>query len=263
MIAFVVSPIIVVVLSAGPGYKDYHINDRSLYVLSINNSYRSLSIPHLLQCSCRSKELPFWLGLVLPFLLLNIFNWCVFVMIVVSLTKRSVNFKEKADFKDKLKSAKKQVAIAVGLATLFGLGWGFGLAASGTAVNELTFTLQLLFSLFVGLQGVILFVLHGVRKQEARGQWKEWLTKVSSKSMQLYSITKSGSTAIDSRIEISTLQRGEKNDSGNVPTLDTIGESKSMIGGSEKLEKEDLAVAQTSTMSDKEFTGTAHGYNNI
>jgi hypothetical protein len=183
-------------------------------------------------------------------------------MIMVSLTKRSVNFKEKTDFKDKLKSAKKQVAIAVGLATLFGLGWGLGLAASGTTVNELTFTFQLLFSLFVGLQGVILFVLHGVRKQEARGQWKEWLTKVTSKSMQLYSIAKSASTATDSRIEMSTLQSGEKNDSGSVPALDIIDKSKSMIGGSEKLEKEDLAVAQTSIMSDKEFIGTVHGYTN-
>ena len=140
---------------------------------------------------------------------------------MVSLIKRSVNFKEKADFKDKLKSVKKQVAIAVGLATLFGLGWGFGLAASGTTVNELTFTFQLLFSLFVGLQGVILFVLHGVRKPEARGQWKVWLTKISSKSMQLYSIAKSASTATDSRIEMSTFQRGrEKKDWGSVPTLD-------------------------------------------
>ena len=182
---------------------------------------------------------------------------------MVSLIKRSVNFKEKADFKDKLKSAKKKVAIAVGLATLFGLGWGFGLAASGTTVNELTFTFQLLFSLFVGLQGVILFILHGVRKPEARGQWKVWLTKISSKSMQLYSIAKSASTATDSRMEMSTytLQRGrEKKDWGSVPTLDIIDESKSMIGASEKPEKEDLSAAQASTMSDKEPpTGTAHG----
>ena len=219
-------------------------------------------IPHLLQYSCRSKGLPFWLGLIFPFLILNIFSWCVFIMIMVSLTKRPMNFKEKADFMDKLKSMKKQVAIAVGLATLFGLGWGFGLAASGTTVNELTFTFQLLFSLFVGLQGVILFVLHGVRKQEARGQWKEWLTKVSSKSMQLYSIAKSASTATDSRIEMSMLQRNEKNHWGSVPTLDIIddSESKSVIAGSEKPEKEDLAAAQTSALSDKESTDTAHGF---
>ena len=179
-------------------------------------------------------------------------------MIMVSLIKCSVNFKEKADLKDKLNSVKKQVAIAIGLATLFGLGWGFGLAASATTVNELTFTFQLLFSLFVGLQGVILFILHGVRKPEARGQWKVWLTKVSSKSMQLYSIAKSASTATDSQMEMSILQRGEK-DWGSVPTLDIIDESKSMIDASEKPEKEDLSAAQASTMSDKEPTGTAHG----
>ena len=176
----------------------------------------------------------------------------MFVMIMVSLTKCPMNFNEKANFKEKLTSLKKQVAIAVGLATLFGLGWGFGLAASGTTANELTFTFQLLFSLFVGLQGVVLFVLHGVRKQEARGQWKEWLTKVGSKPMQLYSTAKSALTSIDSRIKMSTLQRGEKKNLGSVPTLDTISdsESKSIIGGSEKPEKED--VAARSTANDKE-----------
>ena len=183
---------------------------------------------------------------------------------MVSLTRHKMNFREKADLKDKLESVKKKVAIAVGLATLFGLGWGFGLVASGTTVNELTFTFQLLFSLFVGLQGVILFVLHGVRKQEARGQWKEWVTKVSSKSMQLYSIAKSASTATDSRIEMSTIQRNEKKNWGSVPMLDSIddSESKSVIAaaGSEKPEKEDLAAAQTSTVGDKESTGTAHGF---
>ena len=183
-------------------------------------------------------------------------------MIIVSLTKRSMNVKEKIEFKDKLESVKKQVVIAVGLATLFGLGWGFGLAASGTTVKELTFIFQLLFSFFVGMQGVILFVLHGVRKQEARDQWKEWFTKVSSKSMQLYSIAKSVSTAIDSRIE---MQSKEKKNWGSVPTLDIIddGERESMITGSEKPEKEDLAAAQISNMGDKESSkeaGTAYGF---
>ena len=184
---------------------------------------------------------------------------------MVSLAKRSMNFKEKVDFKDKFESVKKQVAIAVGLATLFGLGWGFGLAASGTTVKGVTFTFQLLFSLFVGLQGVILFVLHGVRKQEARGQWKEWFTKVSSKSMQLYNVAKSASTATDSRIKMSTLQRSEKKNLGSVPILDiNESESKSVIVEREEpAEKEDLAVAQRSTVSAKqsaEVDGTARGF---
>ena len=175
-----------------------------------------------------------------------------------------MNFKEKSDLKDKLESVKKQVAIAVGLATLFGLGWGFGLAASSTTEKELTFAFQLLFGLFVGLQGVILFVLHGVRKQEARSQWKEWFTKVTSKSMQFYSIAKSATTATDSRVEMSTLQRSEKKNWGSAPTLDTDdSESKSVIIRSEKPEKEDLGAAQKSTMSamgSPKEDSTAHGF---
>ena len=30
MITFAVLPMLIIVLSAGPGYRDYHINDRSL-----------------------------------------------------------------------------------------------------------------------------------------------------------------------------------------------------------------------------------------
>ena len=75
---------------------------------------------------------------------------------------------------------RKNAMIAFSLAILFGLGWVFGLAASGTPSEEATFTLQLLFTIFVGCQGILIFVLHGVRKEEARNEWKKWLSTVTS-----------------------------------------------------------------------------------
>ena len=53
--------------------------------------------------------------------------------------------------------------IAFSLAIRFGLG--VGLAASGTPSEEATFTLQLLFTIFVDC---LIFVLHDVRKKEIR-----------------------------------------------------------------------------------------------
>ena len=73
----------------------------------------------------------------------------------------------------------KNAIIAFSLAILFGLGWGLGLAASGTPSEEVTFILQLLFTIFVGCQGILIFVLHGIRKAEVRDEWKKWFCKAT------------------------------------------------------------------------------------
>ena len=90
--------------------------------------------------------------------------------------------------------------IAFSLAVLFGLGWGFGLAASGTASKEATFVFQLLFTIFVGCQGVLIFILHGIRKEEARNEWKKWFSTTTGRTHTLYShAAKSASTAPSSQ----------------------------------------------------------------
>ena len=88
-------------------------------------------------------------------------------------------------------------------------------------MKELIFSFQLLFSLFVGLQGALLFVLHGICKQEARNQWKEWFTKLGNRSLQLYSIAKSTSTATDSHLEMASHKIKDNRQWGSIPTLDT------------------------------------------
>ena len=74
------------------------------------------------------------------------------------------------------------------MAVMFGLGWGFGLLATSYPVEEVTITFQVLFSIFVGAQGALLFLLHGMRNADAR---RVWSSSVSSIMTRLRSIVSS------------------------------------------------------------------------
>ena len=126
--------------------------------------------------SCRSTGPPFWFGLILPFFLIYIFNWIVFIIIMTSIYKKSkASSVHKPD--KKVVRTKKLTIIAIGLSLLFGLGWGFGLSATSSSVEEVTFIFQLLFSIFVGSQGLLIFIFHGLRPKNVRKQWESWLQK--------------------------------------------------------------------------------------
>ena len=71
-----------------------------------------------------------------------------------------------------LAEVKRLTVIALTLSVVFGLGWGLGLAATSSDIEELTFTLQLLFSIFVGSQGILIFIIYGLRSQEVHSVWK-------------------------------------------------------------------------------------------
>ena len=95
----------------------------------------------------------------------------------------------------KVDSIKKNIVIALTLATIFGLGWGIGLAATSGPVRQLTFTFQILFSISVGLQGTLIFVLHGIRNKDVRNLWKQCFARIGGKSLlsNIFSMTKSSS----------------------------------------------------------------------
>ena len=56
----------------------------------------------------------------------------------------------------------------------FGLGWIFGLLATSQFPEPVYLTFVYLFSIFVGMQGVLIFLLHCVRSKDARKTWKMW-----------------------------------------------------------------------------------------
>ena len=89
---------------------------------------------------------------------------------------------------------KTNFTIAATLAVVFGLGWALGLAATSLPVKELTLTFQVLFSIFVGAQGILLFLLHGVRNQDIRKVWMQFFAAIRRKS-RLASVTSSTKTS--------------------------------------------------------------------
>lgn len=132
--------------------------------------------------SCRSYDKPFYYGTVLPALLLYAFNWIVFIVILLSFIHKHVQMSGKGADSAHTSSKKKlktYFTLIVALSFFFGLGWGFGLAATSSDIPELTFTFQLLFCIFVGSQGILVFILHCVRPQRMRKKWKSWCNKLT------------------------------------------------------------------------------------
>ena len=105
----------------------------------------------------------------------------MFVRIMVALykhTKQSLQLKDDKQDK-KLKQLKQNTRYAIVLVTLFGLGWTFGLVATGypEAPMGVTFALQFLFCIFVSAQGFLLFLFHVVFSHDAKDFWGNQLGK--------------------------------------------------------------------------------------
>lgn len=127
--------------------------------------------------SCRSFDKPFYFGTILPTLLLYLFNWIIFLIILFSFIHKHLRMSAKgADsaHTSNRKKLKTYFTIIVALSFFFGLGWGFGLAATSSEIRELTFVFQLLFCIFVGSQGILVFILHCIKPQHMRKKWKSW-----------------------------------------------------------------------------------------
>lgn len=136
---------------------------------------------------------------------------------MIKLLGRNVPGEEKSSRKRKIRTFKQNFTIALGLSLLFGLGWGFGLSATSTNVKELTFALQIIFSLFVGSQGLIILIFHVLRSQEARKVWQPLF--ICCKKNQKHQITFSGSTQ---KKQTSFFQRSPASNSGTQPPSSSI-----------------------------------------
>ena len=140
--------------------------------------------------SCRAFNVPFYIGTVIPFLIIYIFNWVVFFIIIVSLIRKSLQ----SDSKSKKEKGKKsffyqQLVIVTTLSVLFGLGWGIGLLATQDIHTNKTVQdlFAALFVIMTAFHGLFIFIMHCLRSKEVRITWKQWVFNVTGKDISQFS----------------------------------------------------------------------------
>lgn len=163
--------------------------------------------------SCRPSEYPYWFGMLTPFGVIYLFNWALFIIIMISITRRT-HRASKLSVKETsvLAQGRKLTLIAAGLSIVFGLGWGIGVIALITSVvdaDSIHFAFEVCFSILVGLHGLLIFLFHGVFSQEVREVWKSWLSRLPCISYQYrkvwYTSTNTSNSAFDTRAHRSSL----------------------------------------------------------
>ena len=160
--------------------------------------------------SCRPIEWPFFFGLILPFLVVYLFDWIMFIIIMISICRHTRNkgtLKRSATGGISFRDLRRTVFVTMTLGAVLGLGWGFGLVATSSDVIALTFAFQVIFSIFVGSQGVLIFVFHGLRNEDFRSFWRRHLQNPEFKFKSSFdrSNTEKVSTTVEKPVPLSTL----------------------------------------------------------
>lgn len=123
---------------------------------------------------------PFRVGILAPFGIVYIFNMIMFVIILVSVLRHRNRNAEAS----KWKKTVKNITVSLVLATMFGVGWIFGVLGSpalkfGAVVGGV---FQYTFIAVAGFQGFIFFLLFPCRSQHAREVWKKWFYYATCRS---------------------------------------------------------------------------------
>ena len=119
-------------------------------------------------CSCRVYGYSFWIGILVPFVVIYVFNWIMYIGIIVSVIRRPNMNKE---FGLKHKQWKENLVITIIFSVMFGLGWVSGLLAStDVKVDYVRIPFEWLFTILNCLQGVFIFYVYCLRPPEIRNK---------------------------------------------------------------------------------------------
>ena len=201
-------------------------------------------------CSCRPIQWPFWFGFVAPFALIYAFNWVMFIVIMVALCMHSRRTAVMSAKDPNMKSViAKHLLIAIVLSLLFGLGWAFGLIGTSSLPKEAYLPAQYIFSIFMGIQGVLIFLFHAVRSPEARGEWKKWWYTATCRRNSYELKRRASFTVTTSRGRMATLETSTAVLEKSMPyhEADEVVPLSPKNTASDKQEEEMQAAAATST----------------
>ena len=153
------------------------------------NACSLISLPYI--CSCRAFNIPYYIGMVVPFLVIYIFNWTIFFIIIITLLCKSCKTDLK-DVKEKQKNIsfiRQQLIIVTTLSVLFGLGWGIGLFATQD-IHKNKIVRDVFAALFVvmtAFHGLFIFITQCLRSKEVRSVWKYWFYRITGKDFSDFS----------------------------------------------------------------------------
>ena len=175
-ISCAVVPGFIVIFSLAPHYQNYIHTQLyvSIFIVILTILHSTIALLPLLICSCRVYHYSFWIGLLIPFGIIYIVNWIIFILIFASLLCRR-NVKNEMGGKGRLRKLKENFIIALGLSLLFGMSWAVGLLASSDLPDAVRHPAAWVFTLATAFLGVYLFILYVPRSLEARQFWKQVL----------------------------------------------------------------------------------------
>ena len=127
--------------------------------------------------------------MIVPFLIIYLFNCVVFIIIIVSLLRKNFQTDIKTKDKNNITFVRQQLIITVTLSILLGLGWGIGLLATQDIHTNKTVRdlFAALFVIITGFHGLFIFIMHCLRSKEIRNTWKRWFFGVTGKDFNEFS----------------------------------------------------------------------------
>ena len=155
--------------------------------------------------------------MIVPFLIIYLFNWVVFIIIIVSLLRKNFQTDIKTKDKNNITFVRQQVIITVTLSILLGLGWGIGLLATQDIHTNKTVRdlFAALFVIITAFHGLFIFIMHCLCSKEIRNTWKVWFFGVSGKdfnelaSSAFFTKQKKGVPGITGSLRTTIRQREE------------------------------------------------------